>query len=86
LGYDNTIVPPASPSQPQSSGGNTIHNQPEELLPLDAAMARHIETALTHTQGRIEGPSGAASILKINPHTLRARMRKLGITWKNYRN
>ncbi|MEA1952606.1 MAG: sigma-54-dependent Fis family transcriptional regulator, partial [Planctomycetota bacterium] len=87
LGYDNTIMPSpsTSPSLSPSSGGNTILNTSEELLSLDAAMARHIETALSHTQGRIEGPSGAAGILKINPHTLRARMRKLDIDWKSYR-
>lgn len=37
------------------------------------------------TQGRVEGPHGAANLLRINPHTLRARMRKLGIDWKRFR-
>jgi transcriptional regulator with GAF, ATPase, and Fis domain len=55
------------------------------LLTLDAAMARHIEMALARTRGRIEGPDGAAKLLDINPHTLRARMRKLGVNWKHYR-
>jgi len=36
-------------------------------------------------QGRIEGPHGAALLLNINPHTLRARMRKLGIRWSDFR-
>ena len=52
---------------------------------LDAAMARHIEAALARTRGRIEGRSGAAALLGINPHTLRARMRKLGIDWRRFR-
>ena len=52
---------------------------------LDAAMARHIELALERTGGRIEGPRGAAALLDINPHTLRARMRKLGVDWSRYR-
>jgi len=52
---------------------------------LDAAMRRHIEEALTATRGRIEGHQGAARLLGINPHTLRARMRKLGIDWQRYR-
>jgi transcriptional regulator with GAF, ATPase, and Fis domain len=56
-----------------------------ELLTLDAAMARHIELALTRSHGRIEGPFGAAALLKINPHTLRARMRKLGLEWRRFR-
>jgi hydrogenase-4 transcriptional activator len=52
---------------------------------LDEAMARHIRSVLAATQGRIEGPHGAAKLLKINPHTLRARMRKLGIEWQAFR-
>lgn len=52
---------------------------------LDAAMKRHIERALTATRGRIEGHYGAARLLKVNPHTLRARMRKLGIEWRRFR-
>lgn len=52
---------------------------------LDEAMARHIRKALEITHGRIEGRGGAAHLLGINPHTLRGRMRKLGIDWKQYR-
>jgi hydrogenase-4 transcriptional activator len=52
---------------------------------LNDAMARHIEAALHRAGGQIEGRRGAAALLKINPHTLRARMRKLGIVWANFR-
>ncbi len=52
---------------------------------LDSAMISHIERALQKTRGRIEGPRGAAAALNINPHTLRARMRKLGIDWARFR-
>jgi hydrogenase-4 transcriptional activator len=52
---------------------------------LDQAMAHHIEQALLECRGRIEGPFGAAARLGINPHTLRARMRKLGIDWGRFR-
>jgi transcriptional regulator with GAF, ATPase, and Fis domain len=52
---------------------------------LDDAMRAHIERALAHTRGRIEGPRGAAQLLAINPHTLRARMRKLRIAWGRFR-
>ncbi|HEX7008693.1 MAG TPA: sigma-54 dependent transcriptional regulator, partial [Phycisphaeraceae bacterium] len=58
---------------------------PAEMLTLDQAMRRHIEAALAATRGRIEGSRGAASLLGINPHTLRARMRKLGIEWARFR-
>ena len=55
------------------------------ILPLEQAMARHIEKALGATSGRIEGPGGAAALLRINPHTLRARMRKMRIDWSTFR-
>ena len=49
------------------------------------AMRKHIQSALAAAQGRIEGHGGAAALLDINPHTLRARMRKLGIDWPRFR-
>jgi hydrogenase-4 transcriptional activator len=52
---------------------------------LDDAMTMHLEAALTKTGGQIEGEAGAAKLLDINPHTLRARMRKLGVNWKKFR-
>jgi transcriptional regulator with GAF, ATPase, and Fis domain len=48
-------------------------------------MRQHIERALVVTHGRIEGPRGAARLLQINPHTLRARMRKLGVEADRFR-
>ena len=55
------------------------------IEPLDVVMKRHIEAALRETLGRVEGPHGAARALRINPHTLRARMRKLRIDWRAFR-
>jgi transcriptional regulator with GAF, ATPase, and Fis domain len=52
---------------------------------LDQAAAAHIERALSRASGRIEGPLGAAAILGLNPHTLRSRMRKLGVDWARFR-
>ena len=52
---------------------------------LDAVVSEHIEAALRATKGRIEGLHGAAAMLGINPHTLRARMRKLRIDWTKFR-
>jgi transcriptional regulator with GAF, ATPase, and Fis domain len=57
----------------------------EPIVALDAAMADHIRRVLQATAGRIEGPHGAARRLEINPHTLRARMRKLGIVAGQFR-
>ncbi|HSJ15558.1 MAG TPA: sigma 54-interacting transcriptional regulator [Longimicrobiales bacterium] len=58
---------------------------PSSFPTLDAAMARHIEQALVLTRGRVEGERGAARLLGINPHTLRARMRRLGVDWAHFR-
>jgi hydrogenase-4 transcriptional activator len=57
----------------------------ETAATLDQVARRHIQETLTQTLGRIEGPFGAARRLGINPHTLRARMRKLGIDWRRFR-
>ncbi len=76
--------------QPRRPGARTAARQDpsDESIPfpsLDRAMALHIEAALARCEGRIEGPSGAAQLLEINPHTLRARMRKLGVDWNLFR-
>jgi transcriptional regulator with GAF, ATPase, and Fis domain len=78
--------PPTSPSRPADA--QALDPRPEAaapFVPLGVAMARHVEAALARCGGRIEGPNGAAALLKINPHTLRARMRKLGVDWRGFR-
>lgn len=52
---------------------------------LDNAIRRHIEQALRASRGRIEGPRGAARRLDVHANTLRARMRKLGIDWREFK-
>ena len=90
------VSPPPRAAQSSSGGFDRIDDAssssamatpdaPDAILPLDAAMARHIERALAAARGRVEGPFGAAAMLGVNPHTLRARMRKLGIEWGKYR-
>jgi len=71
------IAPPPPEAAPPAS--------PTAIEPLDTVIRRHIEAALAETRGRIEGANGAARLLRINPHTLRARMRKLKIDWKRFR-
>jgi transcriptional regulator with GAF, ATPase, and Fis domain len=58
---------------------------PATIVTLDEAMRQHVEASLRATGGRVEGARGAARLLGINPHTLRARMRKLGIDWAKFR-
>ena len=57
----------------------------ETLVPFAAATRQHIEAALSRCHGRVEGPFGAARLLQMNPHTLRSKMRKLGIEGKAFR-
>lgn len=85
LGYNaaSAYMPPESPAdQPHPA---PPQQQQEAVAPLEDAMRLHIESALRQTRGRIEGDRGAATALQINPHTLRARMRKLGIDWNRFR-
>ncbi|QDV75721.1 sigma-54 interaction domain-containing protein [Botrimarina mediterranea] len=74
-----------SPLTSEANASSTASLQSGKPATLDDAMRRHIEVALRSTQGKIEGHDGAAAILDINPHTLRARMRKLGIRWAEFR-
>ena len=80
------LGPAAPPAPSPGDAGPALAAPAEAQSPaLDAAMVRHIESALARTLGRIEGPFGAARVLQVNPHTLRARMRKLGIDWRRFR-
>lgn len=85
---------PAAPSAAEASRPAAEASRPAgeataadggRVASLDEALVRHIESALASTNGRIEGAQGAAALLGINPHTLRARMRKLGIDWQRFR-
>jgi transcriptional regulator with GAF, ATPase, and Fis domain len=56
-----------------------IENGNDPLKSLQEIETEYILRVLERTNQRIDGPKGAAAILKINPSTLRSRMRKLGI-------
>jgi transcriptional regulator with GAF, ATPase, and Fis domain len=80
--------PRARPSAPAVgvvpvAGANSTNLQ--QIDSLDDAMRRHIKATLEACRGRVDGEAGAARLLKINPHTLRGRMRKLGIDWTSFR-
>jgi transcriptional regulator with GAF, ATPase, and Fis domain len=74
------VTEPLNPARTENTG-----SQQEDFPTLDEVMRRHIEEALRRSAGRIEGPRGAAVLLGINPHTLRSRMRKMGIHWARFR-
>jgi hydrogenase-4 transcriptional activator len=78
-------VLPAPPLAVAQAGTATQPATGQAIDTLDRAAQAHIEAALAQCLGRIEGPFGAAKILGINPHTLRARMRRLGIDWGRFR-
>lgn len=83
LGVNMGIAPRKVSAENASSDGERDTHKPFPTL--DVAMKSHIEGALVRTRGRIEGPYGAARLLGVNPHTLRARMRKLGVDWRSFR-
>jgi len=60
-----------------------VADQP--LSSLEDMIRLHIAAALKNCHGRVEGPFGAARLLDLNPHTLRSKMRKLGVDGKCYR-
>ncbi|CAB5079086.1 Formate hydrogenlyase transcriptional activator [Olavius algarvensis associated proteobacterium Delta 3] len=64
---------------------HTSETAPNNIVPLDAAMATHIRGALEFSDGKIQGPGGAAELLGVNPTTLRSRMDRLGIQFKKRR-
>ncbi len=53
----------------------------EADLGLDGLITGHIRRVLALTKGRVQGRNGAARLLKVNPSTLRNKMKKLGISY-----
>jgi transcriptional regulator with GAF, ATPase, and Fis domain len=87
LGAEPALIgaPPSRPAEHPEVRALTADAPDEPFPTLDQVVAGHIEAALARTRGRIEGRSGAAALLGINPHTLRARMRKLALDWRRFR-
>ncbi|HSF07631.1 MAG TPA: sigma 54-interacting transcriptional regulator [Methylomirabilota bacterium] len=70
---------PASSLGPAASPPSGSPEAAAPLPSLEEVERAHILTALKSTGGVVEGPRGAAQILKLHPNTLRSRMEKLGI-------
>jgi formate hydrogenlyase transcriptional activator len=68
-------APPKQAVTPTEDGGS---------LALQTLERRHIVEVLRKTRGVIEGPRGAAQLLKLKPSTARFRIRKLGIQRSEY--
>jgi transcriptional regulator with GAF, ATPase, and Fis domain len=73
-----TTAPPmaAAPPAPELAPAQLSN---EQTLTIDALLAVHIRSALQVTNGKVHGENGAASLLGVNPSTLRHKMRRLGI-------
>lgn len=76
---DRLIVGKNESAPAEVSMNTEVPPDPEASLNLDEAQRKYIIKALKQTGGRIDGPTGAALLLGINPSTLRNRMKKLGI-------
>ena len=68
-----------------SAANPTASAHTVELEPLDNVIRAHLRKALAHTRGRVDGPRGAASLLRLNPSTLRAKLRKYGLEPGDFR-
>ncbi len=76
---------PAASASPDAQPPAAINYSDREFLSLDDAVKNHIAQAITLTRGRIEGHAGAAALLNVHPSTLRAKMRKLHLEPKQFK-
>jgi PAS domain S-box-containing protein len=75
-------APAAGGPDPEDDPIVTVTRQPEGQPPptLEAVERDHIRAVLRQTNWVITGPRGAATVLGLNPSTLRSRIKKLGIS------
>jgi formate hydrogenlyase transcriptional activator len=87
-GPDLELAAELIPAVPVAPAADAFHPRPGAEVNItrtsaDRSLAQtekeRILDVLKQTNWRIEGPNGAAAILKLNPSTLRSRMKKLGI-------
>ncbi|PWT86621.1 MAG: Fis family transcriptional regulator [Proteobacteria bacterium] len=74
---------PAPQPAPPEGAGDVAAAPPASGQPmpcLEAVERDYIVMVLRHTNGVITGPRGAATVLGLNPSTLRSRIKKLGIS------
>ena len=71
---------PLGQGTPEPWDENGVSRESTSVSTLNQAERDHILRALEATGWRINGPKGAAAMLKLHPSTLRFRMKKLGLT------
>ncbi|WP_260295134.1 sigma-54 interaction domain-containing protein [Sedimenticola hydrogenitrophicus] len=64
---------------------DTAINESAAIEPLDTVISAHLKRTLTRTRGRVDGAQGAASLLGLNPNTLRGKLRRYRIDPAKYR-
>ena len=72
-------LPGAAAGQASDPASNTARDEDGRIPTLEDVERRHIEEVLRLCGGQIAGAGGAATILGLNPSTLRSRMAKLGL-------
>jgi formate hydrogenlyase transcriptional activator len=81
LELDRDLLPAADrsggPGAAAAPAGAPV--EPGALASLEDVERQHIRAVLDRTGGVIDGPRGAARILKLHPNTLRSRMDRLGL-------
>ena len=75
LSFSDLLLPPSS----RRSAAPRGQAENGRVLSMDEVARNHITTVLGLTNGKIQGPGGAADLLGLHPSTLRSRMRKLGV-------
>jgi DNA-binding NtrC family response regulator len=89
-GHDLVVDWPLGPAQPRSNGAHADTAPPQESPAMPSSLQlrdherQHFIEVLRQTRGVIEGPHGAARLLKLQPSTARFRIRKLGIQKSDY--
>ena len=74
--------PPAAAPSPAAP---PLRAQSDAVAPLDRVIAEYLAHVLRLTGGRVDGPHGAARLLRVNASTLRAKLRKHGLLPADYR-
>ncbi len=64
---------------------NQKDTQKFEILPLDEFNKNYLKYILKITNGKIDGKGGCAELLQVNANTLRAKIKKLGINIKTFK-
>jgi transcriptional regulator with GAF, ATPase, and Fis domain len=67
------------PASPEVHDSVEPSRQPVREMSLESMERKHILDVLERTQWKVRGDTGAAKVLHLNPTTLEARMKRLGI-------